>query len=399
MSEQANLEDFRSPAPTETTTITRTVKCKLETSQRKNDRLRECIECWQKIADHVADLMPTFPLGQWGNTNNTHLTYIVKRDFADELDENLLRAHDAYQAAYKVTEAFGSWDSNNRPGERPQFGDGSYFRMCHCGVKEIDENDRGYGIKLGMQPYKPEWFHIDAGAYQRQYLDAIVNDEADTGSAEVHLTNDGEAFLHLTVKTDVEVYEPAGVSRYVGVDLGERILYAIAAVAETDSGTEVKGVQMESGREFRHHRERLARRRDELQEKDDLRGVREVSGERLRYTEHVLDSASREIVDFALDHAPSALVLEDLTDYRETADDPIHDWPYAELQEKIAYKATAEGIPVIDGIDAAGTSTTCRKCGNQDPTYRDGTEFVCRRCGYEVHADVNAAINIATNGL
>jgi IS605 OrfB family transposase len=100
------------------------------------------------------------------------------------------------------------------------------------------------------------------------------------------------------------------------------------------------------------------------------------------------------VVEFAVEHEPSVLVLEDLTHYRETADDPIHDWPFADLQEKICYKATAEGIPV-ETVDPKDTSITCRKCGQATPEFRDGTEFSCRRCGYEVHADVNAAINIA----
>ncbi|MFB6256576.1 MAG: transposase, partial [Haloplanus sp.] len=97
-------------------------------------------------------------------------------------------------------------------------------------------------------------------------------------------------------------------------------------------------------------------------------------------------------------HAPCAIVIEDMGDYRETADDPIHDWPRGQLQNEISYKATDEKIPVV-AVDPAGTSVTCRKCGQTDPIARDGTSFQCQRCGYEVHADVNAAINIAFSGM
>jgi IS605 OrfB family transposase len=151
---------------------------------------------------------------------------------------------------------------------------------------------------------------------------------------------------------------------------------------------------MEPGREFRHYRERLQEKRDRLGEQGDLRGLRKTRDEQRRYTEQVLDTASREIVDLAVEHAPAKLRLEDLTHYRETAADPIHDWPFAELQGKIAYKAKAEGIPV-ETVNPRNTSVTCRKCGQTNREYRDGDEFSCTRCGYEVHADVNAAINIA----
>jgi IS605 OrfB family transposase len=232
------------------------------------------------------------------------------------------------------------------------------------------------------------------GEYQREYLEVITDGEGDNGSAEVHLSDSGAAFLHLTVTQDVEVYEPDDVPRWVGVDIGENVLYAATVVAEDDGEVTIEAVDMERGREFRHHRERLKQKRSRLQEQDDLRGVRAVRDEHRRYTKHVLDTASRRIVDLAIEHAPCAIAIEDLTHYRETADDPIHDFPYAELQQKISYKATDEGIPVTAN-DPAETSITCRKCGETNPQMRDGSEFECWDCGYEVHADVNAAINIA----
>lgn len=74
------------------------------------------------------------------------------------------------------------------------------------------------------------------------------------------------------------------------------------------------------------------------------------------------------------------------------------DWPYAILQEKIAYKAKAADVPV-ESVNPQNTSVTCRQCGQTNRGYREGSEFVCTRCGYEVHADVNAAINIANRRL
>ncbi|MEZ3118224.1 transposase [Halobaculum sp. MBLA0147] len=64
------------------------------------------------------------------------------------------------------------------------------------------------------------------------------------------------------------------------------------------------------------------------------------------------------------------------------------------LTRQLAYKATEAGLPV-EAVEPAGTSVTCRQCGASDPAFRDGVDFECLACGYEVHADVNAAINIA----
>jgi len=400
MAEQTEIESFVSETPTSTTTITRTIRCRLETSQRKNDRLREVIDEWQSIARRFADLLPSFSHHRWGDVQKRWQNRFVTKIFPT--DDISIRAHDRNQALYKVSEAFGSWDERDRPGDRPQgeFGDSNYARFCHCGVK-IEANNRGYGVKLKLQPYKPEWFHINAGDYQRDYLKGIVDGDYSTGSAEVHLTDDGTAFLHLTVSTDIDVYEASEVPRFVGVDVGERVIYAAAAVDAADSqdrdDIEVAGVTMKGGREFRHHREQLQQKKDRLQEQGDLRGVRELRDERSRYTDHVIGRSSRKVVEFAREHSPCAIVLEEMSDYRETASDPIHDWPRGQLQEEITYKATGEGIPVVT-VDPAQTSQTCRKCGQTDPYARDGTEFYCRRCDYEVHAEVNAAINIGYRG-
>jgi transposase, IS605 OrfB family, central region len=194
----------------------------------------------------------------------------------------------------------------------------------------------------------------------------------------------------ITLVTTARFLTDDDVNMVVGVDFGERVLWA-AAVVGPDG---VKQVEMESGREFRHYREQLDRRREQLSEQGDLRGIRETRGDRERYTEQKTHTATRRIVDLAAEHAPCKIRYEDLTDYRETADDAIHDWPHGMLTEQLAYKATEAGLPV-EAIDPANTSITCRQCGETNPQFRDQDDFECWECGYEVHADVNAAINIA----
>jgi len=336
------------------------------------------VEEWQEIAGHMANLMPTFPPHRW-RARDSQMFRIVKRDFPN----HGLRAHDAYQAAYKVAEAYGSWNSNGRPGHDPRraFGNGDYARLCGCcGGIQVYGNDEGFGVKVKLAPGDPEWFHVQSGRYQDRILNRVVSGEMGTGSGEPRLRG-GDVYCHLSVNEEVEVLDPGGVDRWLGVDIGERVLWAGAVVEEGD----VLAGHVEKGGEFRHIRERLTRRTNRLQEKGDLRGVRAISGERERYTDHVTHVASRRIVEMA-EKWGAGIKFEKLTGYRGNAEDPIHDWPYAKLQEKVCYKATEAGIPAVF-VPPHYTSQRCPApgCGHVDEKNREGVKFVCVECGYENH--------------
>lgn len=404
--EQGVLTDFIEPIETKTVSHTVSVVCQLKTSERKNERLSAAIKSWQAIADRMSELMPSYRDHQWEAYLPEHRE-AVRREFPTSGHGiEGLTSKTAYQAAYKVAEAFKSWKGNGKPSDenpRGRFGEGRYARFAGPNVS-ISKNDGNYGLKVGLEPYNPEWFGINAGDYQRGYLDRIIDgdDPLSSGTAEIHLSDDGTARVHLTVTEDIEVYKVGEVPRWCGVDLGENTIYALAVIEEDEDADEnepaVKDVEMHSGREFRHHRKRLTRKRDERSAAGDLAGVRECRGQRERYTDHVTHVATREIVDIARQHAPCGIAIENLTGYRTSAADPIHDWPTAQLREKLLYKAQEVGLPVRE-INPADTSVTCRKCGQKNIDARDGDRFACRRCGYEVHADVNAAINIGCKSL
>ncbi|WP_122089455.1 RNA-guided endonuclease InsQ/TnpB family protein [Halalkalicoccus subterraneus] len=371
-------------AGTTTETVTRTIKCPLETSDRKREYLRSVIEEWQDIARFTAERLKSFQRYDISR-NNPQVYSIVK-----EWDDLGISAAIARDATYKAVEAYESWYELGQQGRPPmgQFGDGNYLRLSNQQLT-IAENDRGYGVKLNLVPRDAEWFHIGGGEYQADWLERVVDEDDSTrvGSSEVRLDSE-QAYLHLVVVTEVEVYKPDDVSTRIGVDLGENALYA-AAVTGPDG---IQEVEMESGREFRHYRDELDRRRKRLSQKGDLQGVRQCRGERERYTEHVTHTATKTIVELAQAHAPCKIRLEEMGNYRETVDDPIHDWPRGMLAEQICYKATAAGIPV-EFVESPYTSKECNRCDQRG--LREGPSFECRRCDYEVHADVNAAINIA----
>ena len=132
-------------------------------------------------------------------------------------------------------------------------------------------------------------------------------------------------YAHLTGSTSIEVYEAAEIDTWVSVDLGEHALYATAVVRDD----EIEPVEMESGQEFRHHRERLKQRRADAQRQQK---ADRISEQHQHYTGHVTHRVSREIVTLAERRQPCGIRPEDLTHYRKTATDPIYNWPYAQLQ-------------------------------------------------------------------
>lgn len=387
--QQSNISQWT--AGTDEIDVTRTIRCKLETSQRKNKQVRLGIDAYQQVARHMANVLPSYRAYEW-STRNSHMYHHAKRAMPDgDVD---FKTTLAQMAMNDVVESFQSWRERGKHGDPPrgEYGNADYLGLRHDDCA-IHRNDKGYGVKASFISYNPVWFHIRAGDYQRQSLDRVADedDAARAGSAELHLHDNGDLYLHQTVSWPVQVYQPDDVSTVVGVDLNDDPLICAAVV---DSG-DVAAVEMESGAEYRHHRERVKRRRSEAMQQGDLKAIKDARLQYRRYTEHITNVASKRAVELAETHAPVAIHLEDLTHYRETADDPIHDWPYAEIQEKIAYKAREVGIPVRM-VDPRNTSITCRKCGETNPAMREGDEFECWECGYEVHADVNAAINIAT---
>jgi IS605 OrfB family transposase len=382
---QQSLTDFT--AGTGTQTVTQTVVAPLETSNTKTAKVETAVEEFAEMCSYLGDMMASIDAHE-RRPNNPALYRLLTREFPGE--DRTVGSKVALAVTRHVAAAYQSYHSRNDGGERPTFGDETFFMLDNQSFTLV-ENDRGFGIKANFIPYDPVWFHIEPRPYVREYLDRVVNGDGSAGTAEFRIHDDGGVSLHLPVSWEVDVYEPADVNTTVGVDIGENVIYA-AAVVGADGG--VNAVEIERGAEFRHYRERLQEKRDRLQAVDDLRGVKRTRDDQRRYTDQVLDTASATIVDLAVEHRPAVIKLEDLTHYRKTASDPIHDWPFAELQSKIAYKAQAEGIPV-EAVNPRNTSITCRKCGQTNREYRDGADFECSRCGYEVHADVNAAVNIA----
>jgi len=379
----------------DTVDVTRTVRLKLQTSERKNEKLKQGIDAYQAVLSFMADRLPSYPPWEW-EPRHPHMYHQAKRGLPD--DDIAYKTTLAQQAQQQVAEAFKSWRERGQPGDSPQgeFGSGSYLGLRNDDCEIVAHDSGGFGLKASFISYDPLWFGINAGEFQREFLDRVTDDDSDAraGSAELHLHESGDVFAHVTVTWPVESYRADDVNTTVGVDLNTDPLAAVAVWNHPDQA--VEDVELHSGSEFHHYRERLKRAKDQAMRDDDLKAIRDGRRNYELYTDHVMNTVSRRIVDLAVEHAPCRIHLEELTHLRAHTDDH-HDWPYADLQEKVISKAEEEGLPVRF-VDPRDTSQRCRMCKSVSERHRsveNRHEFECENCGYQVHADVNAAVNIA----
>ena len=116
---------------------------------------------------------------------------------------------------------------------------------------------------------------------------------------------------------------------------------------------------------------------------------------------------SRDVIKFALDAKAATIQMEDLSGYGKDKEGNVIEskkyflgkWSYYELQNMITYKAKKVGMKV-NMVNPAYTSQTCSCCGERDERNRNGTSFIChnpqcKQYNKDIHADYNAARNIA----
>lgn len=197
----------------------------------------------------------------------------------------------------------------------------------------------------------------------------------------------------------------------VGVDLGVNV----PAYVATNITEERKAI---GDREhFLNTRMQFQRRYKSLQRLKTTEGGRGRAKkleplERLRKAEHNWVHTqnhlfSREVVNFALQTRAATINMEDLSGFGKDNDGNadeckefvLRNWSYYELQNMIVYKASKYGIRV-QKIRPAYTSKTCSWCGHMG--FREGVTFICenpdcKQFGEKVHADYNAARNIANS--
>jgi putative transposase len=210
----------------------------------------------------------------------------------------------------------------------------------------------------------------------------------DTGDLLQH--PDGRWWLHVVVTVDAPTVEPRDA--VVGIDLG----LTRPAVTSTNRFLGKKAWKATEGRYFRL--KRALQKRGTKSAQRHLHRLRHIQARFRRDCDHVLSKQLAHSVE-----PGGTLVLENLTNIRQrvtarrqtATKRRLHSWSFAQLRTFLAYKAEERGCMVV-AVDPRHTSQRCSRCEHKARNNRRSrSRFLCRSCGFELHADLNAARNIA----
>lgn len=212
------------------------------------------------------------------------------------------------------------------------------------------------------------------------------------GESDLLRDRQGRWFLIATIDPPTPaVTDPDG---FLGVDMG------VVNIATTSDGDNWSGGAVTTRR-----KKNLAARRS-LQArgtKSAKRRLKNRSGREQRFTRDVNHRISKTIVETA-QRTGRGVAVENLTGirdrvrHRKPQRSTFHSWAFAQLGAFLAYKAERAGVAFTQ-VDPRNTSRQCSECGHVEKSNRtDQASFACRACGVSLHADHNAAINIAARG-
>ena len=179
--------------------------------------------------------------------------------------------------------------------------------------------------------------------------------------------------------------------RWIGVDLNTTGHVAVAA--EPISGNVIR-----LGKTIPYPRQ-SSRNCTKLYREGQLWKLKRDKSRERKIFKTAINTISYQIVSFAERHC-SGIKLEKLFSGRHMntprkggpSEFSFENGSFIALQRLVEKRATARGIPVLY-VNPANTSKRCSRCGGYGKRVRK--RFECPCCGSILHADVNAAFNIA----
>ena len=220
--------------------------------------------------------------------------------------------------------------------------------------------------------------------YYRKYLGWTVK-----SSTVSYRRRDRRFYLHCQIETRTP--EPVRDDTVLGIDRG---IVNIAVCSDNSF--------FNDGR-VKNARGKYSRLRAHLQStgtRSAKRKLKRLAGRERRFVTDTNHCISKQIVASPF----TVFALEDLTKIRVRQrrstdfNRKLNSWSFYELEQFLRYKAEAVGKQVVL-VDARYTSQKCSVCGHTYKGNRDRSDFRCRKCGFSLHADLNAARNIAHGGI
>lgn len=236
-------------------------------------------------------------------------------------------------------------------------------------------------------------FVID-GKSQKIEIKAVISDyekeliKSASKLGALRITRKGNKYVaQISIETTVK--ENVG-TKVMGVDLGIKI----PAVCCTDEG-KVKFVG--NGRNNKYVRRYHNTRRKKLGNAKKLDAIRKSQNKEQRWMNDKDHKASREIVDFAIQHNVGIIRLEKLANIRKQTsksrknNHSLSNWSFYRLAMYIEYKANLVGIKV-EYVNPSYTSQRCPECSEKNKA--KDRKYKCSNCGHTDHRDIVGAKNI-----
>lgn len=345
--------------------VQRTVKLKLSVQEADKGSITETIERFNEAANYCA---------KWGFDHRTagkrqvhNATYYEIREITG------LPASLTTSARDVACEALRALKRAKLPEFRPNVA--------------IRYNKRVLNLKLGQGRASIATVNGRVKAtfnypeYYEQYLEWDIKSST--------LSNRGGTFyLHVTVEK--EGPEPVE-GDLLGIDRG------IVNIAVLSNNV------FFNSKVVKNIRARYAYLRRRLQSKGTRsakRKLKKLAGREKRFMAGINHRISKAIAQMAY----AVYALEDLKSIRvqkrrgKKFNAKLNSWAFYQLEQFLRYKAEALGKQVML-VDSRYTSQKCSMCGHLYKGNRHGNDFRCRRCGFRIHADLNAARNIAQAGM
>jgi putative transposase len=352
----------------------RTIRLKLTPSPAQADALTETSRLFTQAFNRFVEL--GWDAGVSNATKLHYLAYYPVRSELPTLNSNLIttaraKAAEAIKSAFALQKLERTVSMPTSEACPPRYNGQTYtvdwesqtVRMSLVGARQT--------IRFGVPDYNA----------------AYAGYPVDTADL---LFRHGRWWLHVVVTLPTPEIEPT--DQVVGVDLG----IVRPAVTSNNRFLGKRAWKAIEGALF--HLKRNLQKKGTTSAKRHLKRVRGKQARVRRNNDHLL---SKQIVASA--EPGATIVLENLTDIRKRTkirkrtetSRRVHSWSFAQLKSFIEYKAEGRGCTVV-AVDPRHTSQVCSCCGHTARNNRRSRgRFVCRACGFELHADLNAARNIA----
>lgn len=330
--------------------------------------------------------------------------HIFRKDDENQKGKTESRINQEIKSSMKTIEKL-----NKRLKElKIQFG-GSIVDLQNSSVKNINDKFVELSIDGRREKFVIAIENVHSDKSKKWLLEVIQRIRNGEPRYPLLLRKSDSFYLSYPIRHELEPPKVEPGAKLIGIDRGVNQI-AVMAVIDKPKGNP-NHIKFYSGKELMGLKNKYQLISKKFTGTKSVNKRRTEFGRKVsRISDYLIHNISRTIVNQAKELKPSVIVMEDLkliqgekrakrttVKKEKKINYMLSNFLYGKLQKLIEYKSLQAGIPVRY-VDPRNTSRTCYKCGSIDERNRKSQSFFkCISCGHKMHADLNAAINIANS--